>query len=112
MEGGDIVAQKRVPIEPPDTAPMVYERVCDATVDLIVEQYPALVSGTASRRPQLEGTGSVACRRTPEDGCIDWNKTTAEIANLIRGLTAPYPGAFTFYEGRRLTIWSARPVEH
>jgi methionyl-tRNA formyltransferase len=110
MDGGDIVAQKRVPIGPADTAPMVYERVCDATVDLIVEMYPLLASGTAPRRPQLEGTGSVTCRRTPEDGLIDWKQTPAQVSNLIRGLTAPYPGAFTFYEGRRLTIWRAEPV--
>jgi methionyl-tRNA formyltransferase len=90
---------------------VVYERVCQATVDLIVELYPLLASGTAPRRPQLEEAGSVACRRTPEDGSIDWTKTTSEIFNLIRGLTSPYPGAFTFYEGRRVTIWQAQPVE-
>jgi methionyl-tRNA formyltransferase len=111
VDGGDIVAQKRVPIGPADSAPRVYERVCQATVDLLVEQYPVLVSGAAPRRPQREDEGSMACRRTPEDGFIDWNRSTAEISNLIRGLTSPYPGAFTYYEGRRVTIWTAHPVE-
>jgi methionyl-tRNA formyltransferase len=111
MDCGDIIAQMRVPIGPVDTAPQVYDRVCQATIDLMITAYPLLAEGTAPRRPQLEHEGSVTCRRTPEDGVIDWNRPTADIANLIRGLTAPYPGAFTFYEGRRVTIGEAQVVE-
>jgi methionyl-tRNA formyltransferase len=111
MDGGDIVAQTRVPIGPADTAPQVYERVCQATIDLVRSAYPLLSQGTAPRRPQLEHEATVTCRRTPGDGLIDWTRPTAEIANLIRGLTWPYPGAFTFHEGRRLTIGRAQVVE-
>jgi methionyl-tRNA formyltransferase len=111
MDCGDIVAQARVPIGPAETAPQVYERVCQATIDLVIEAYPRLADGTAPRRPQHEHEGSVTCRRTPDDGLIDWNGSTAGIANLIRGLTSPYPGAFTFHDGKRLTIWRAEIVE-
>lgn len=111
MDGGDIVAQARVPIGPGDTAPQVYDRVCQATIDLVIATYPRLADGTAPRRPQFEHEGSIACRRTPDDGLIDWNRPTRDIANLIRGLTSPYPGAFTFYEGRRVTVWQARVVD-
>ena len=111
MDCGDIIAQARVPMNPADTAPQVYDRVCQATIDLLVAAYPLLSDGTAPRRPQLEHEGSVTCRRTPDDGVIDWNRPTRDIANLIRGLTSPYPGAFTFYDGRRLTIWRAEAVE-
>jgi methionyl-tRNA formyltransferase len=38
---------------------------------------------------------------------INWNKNTAEIYNLIRGLS-PYPAAFTFLQGKKLKIFSVQ----
>jgi len=49
--------------------------------------------------------------RKPEDGRIDWSKSAVEIYNLIRGVTHPYPGAFTELNGKKVVIWSACPVE-
>lgn len=111
MDGGDIVAQKRVPIGPDDTAPVVYDRVCRATVDVILGTYSMLASGTAPRIKQDYEAGSFTCSRNPIDGVIDWSKTTRSIYNQIRALTHPYPGAFTYYEGKRLIIWLAKPVD-
>jgi len=31
------------------------------------------------------------------------------VYNWIRGQTHPYPGAFSFLDGRKVTIWAARP---
>ena len=110
-DAGDVVAQRTVPIGPDDTAPIVYDRVCQATVDLVLDIYPLLANGTAPRTPQPHDRATFACSRTPADGQIDWNAPTAAIYNRVRALTYPYPGAFTFYRGRPLTIWSASKVE-
>ena len=111
MDGGDIVAQRRVPIRSHDTAPEVYERVCQATVDMILETYPSLVNGTAISLPQSLTAGSLACSRTPLDGMIEWTMSTKAIYDLVRGLAYPYPGAYTVFNGKKLTIWRAEPVE-
>ncbi|MGB6370557.1 MAG: hypothetical protein WBF68_05940 [Atribacterota bacterium] len=42
-----------------------------------------------------------------EDGEIGWSDKGEKVYNLIRG-TIPYPGAFTFYKGRKLKITRAR----
>ena len=47
----------------------------------------------------------------PADGEIDWSASTGSIDALIRGLTKPYPGAFTYVDGRRVTIWRARIID-
>ena len=111
MDTGDIVAQKAVPIGSSDSAPEVYERVCSATVDVILENCPALAAGTAPRIRQDPRAGSLTCSRTPRDGEIDWNRPTREIFNLVRALAYPYPGAFTYHEYRRLIVRRAAPVE-
>ncbi len=110
MDGGDIVMQKRVPITPTEDAPAVYEKICDATLDVLLEAAAALTGGTAPRIPQNYSAGSFTCSRTPLDGEIDWSRTTREIYNKVRALAWPYPGAFTFYNNRKLFVWKAVPV--
>ncbi len=111
MDGGDIVGQRAVPISPGETASEVYERVCAATVDLILDAYPQLSEGRAPRTPQDYDAGSFTCSRTPADGLIDWGLPTATIYNQIRALCHPYPGAFTFYRDETLIIWKAVPAD-
>jgi methionyl-tRNA formyltransferase len=112
MDGGDIVSQKQVRIGPDEAAPAVYERVCRATTDLILETYSLLGQGTVPRTKQDYSQGSFTCARIPADGYIEWSQRTVAIYNQVRALTAPYPGAFTYYKNRPLTVWSARPVDN
>jgi UDP-4-amino-4-deoxy-L-arabinose formyltransferase/UDP-glucuronic acid dehydrogenase (UDP-4-keto-hexauronic acid decarboxylating) len=48
-------------------------------------------------------------QRLPEDGGIDWNSPVTDIYNIIRALTHPFPGAYTYYSGHKMIIWKARP---
>jgi methionyl-tRNA formyltransferase len=47
----------------------------------------------------------------PADGEIDWNRPTADVHALVRALTDPFPGAFTYLDARRLVIWQAAPLD-
>ena len=58
MDGGDIVAQKRIPLHGNDDATMMYKRVCEATIDLVEQSLPLLAKGQALRIPQDYSTGS------------------------------------------------------
>jgi methionyl-tRNA formyltransferase len=111
MDGGDIVGQKQIPIGPHDTGPEIYKKVCRDTVDLVIEYWPRLAEGTAPRLKQDYNSGSFTCSRTPTDGMIDWSSSTGQIYNLIRALTYPYPGAFTFFRGERVVIRKALLLE-
>ena len=50
-------------------------------------------------------------KRTAEDGKIDFHARTREIYNLIRGVTAPFPGAFAYMLDKKITIWEAHPFD-
>ena len=41
-------------------------------------------------------------KRTPEDGLINWMDSSKNIHKLIRATTHPYPGAFTFYNNKKI----------
>ncbi len=53
-------------------------------------------------------------KRTPADGKIDWKDRTRNIYNLIRGVAAPFPGAFCHVNDNpdiKVTVWRAQPFD-
>lgn len=110
-DAGDIVDQEKVGIAFTDTAHDVFGKVNEAAVTVLRRAWPRLVAGTAGRIQMDLAAGSYFGGRKPEDGRIDWHKSAVEIYNLIRGVTHPYPGAFTELNGKKVVIWSAWPVE-
>jgi methionyl-tRNA formyltransferase len=110
-DAGDIVDQERVGIAFSDTAQDVFGKVTDAAVAIIARAWPLLRDGQAVRVPMNLAEGNYCGGRKPADGRIDWTKGALQIYNLIRGVTHPYPGAFTWLAGKKVIIWQACPVE-
>ncbi len=50
-------------------------------------------------------------KRTAADGKIDFKGRTRDLYNLIRGVAAPFPGAFALCGGEKVIIWEARPFD-
>ncbi len=50
-------------------------------------------------------------KRTAADGKIDFHDRTRNIYNLIRGVAAPFPGAFAMLGNEKVTVWSAKPFD-
>ncbi len=111
-DAGDIVDQEAVPIGPDETAREVFDKCVKAARLVLERQIDALTAGTAPRRKQDESQATYFGGRKPEDGRIDWTQSARTIYNLIRAVTHPYPGAFTFAGGRKLFIWRARPLQN
>jgi len=109
-DAGDIVDQERVAIGPDDTAVDVFKKCTTAARTVLERQIEAIKTGTAPRTPQDDSQATTFGGRKPEDGKIDWTQSAGQIYNLIRAVTIPYPGAFTFVDGKKLFIWWAKPV--
>ncbi len=110
-DAGDIVYQQKIDIEFSDTAHDVFAKVTDAAVAVIAHAWPLLREGLAERIPMDLASGNYFGGRKPADGRIDWGLDAVQIYNLIRGVTHPYPGAFTMLGDKKVLIWSARPRE-
>jgi methionyl-tRNA formyltransferase len=107
-DAGDIIAQKAVAIDFQDTAHSLFLKMVGAARDLMREVLPTLEEGTYVRTPQV-GPSSYFGGRKPEDGLIDWGQAATRIYNLVRAVTHPYPGAYTYLDGKKLYIWRAIP---
>lgn len=107
-DAGDIVAQRVIEIDPEETAPSLYRRVVKEGVDLLLEVYPGVVAGTAPRWPQDRWRASTFPRRRPEDGRVSLAWAAERVANMVRAVTHPFPGAFVGDGAARLFLWTAR----
>jgi UDP-4-amino-4-deoxy-L-arabinose formyltransferase/UDP-glucuronic acid dehydrogenase (UDP-4-keto-hexauronic acid decarboxylating) len=110
-DAGDIVGQCKVAIAADDTALKLHAKVRDAAKALLTDVLPEMKAGKITLTPQDESQASYFGRRTAADGEIHWHKSATEINNLIRAVTEPYPGAFSYLGQRKLTVWRARPLD-
>ena len=99
-----------VPIAFEDTARILFGKMEQAAARLLDDLLPRIAAGEIPRRRNEIERGSYFGGRRPEDGRIDWSRPATEIYNLVRAVTRPYPGAFSFLGGRKCRIWWARPL--
>ncbi len=109
-DAGDIIDQEGVGIAPDDTAEQAFRKVLPCARTVLARQIEHLLTGVATGTPQVETEATYFGGRKPDDGRIDWSRTSLEIFNLIRAVTDPYPGAFTDVGGARLMVWWAQPL--
>lgn len=108
VDAGDIVDQQSVPIGDEETIATVLDRVTHTYLALLERNITQLLSETVQGTPQDHMRATYTCRRHPTDNEIDWTRPAGDIHNLIRAVTFPYSGAFTYQAGRLLRIWSAQ----
>ena len=106
-DAGDIIAQKEFPITETDTPLSVYSKLENSGRILLDENINAIITGKCDRTPQDDSIATYYGGRKPDDGIICWQWSTEKIYNLIRAVTKPYPGAFTYYNNIKLIIWMA-----
>jgi len=114
VDDGDLVGFKAFDITPYDTALTLHYKNTVSMMQLVVEHLPSLLEGSVTYTPQDEHGATYYPKRTHEDGMIFWTDATMDIVNLVRAVTDPFPGAFTYLDGdanHPITIWSAIPFD-
>jgi methionyl-tRNA formyltransferase len=104
-DSGDLLSQRKIPIEPTDDAGSLYTRVTEVALEQIREIVPLLESGQYQPQPQDHSKANVWRKRGVADGRIDWRMAAESIHNLVRGLTHPYVGAHFDYGEKSVKVW-------
>ncbi len=99
IDEGEILYQKSVAITDSDDIWSLTDtlRAVSTAMSLELFDFISLQNALPPSRPQA-GTPSVAPRRTPDDGLIDWSWPSRRIFNLVRALRPPLPPAFWITE--------------
>ena len=101
IDTGDIIQQVAVPIEIDDDVEAVHDRLMHLGASLVLETVDAILAGIVKpiEQEKLLTAGeepTPAPKIFKEDCRIDWNKTSWEVYNHIRGLS-PYPAAWSAF---------------
>ncbi len=113
MDSGPILGQEPYRIGEEDYASDIEKSLCNALRKLCRRVFGEMKAGALHPEEQDESQATYLLKRTPEDGEIDWGQPIEHIYRLIRGTSRPYPGAFSYYDGKeKLIIWHAGRMEN
>ena len=104
LDTGDILRQYRVELAADETGGSLFDRLTELGAEAIVDTLKGLEAGDITPVKQGETTTAYAAMLTKEDGNADWTKGAEALERLVRGLS-PWPGVFTFLDGRMLKVW-------
>jgi methionyl-tRNA formyltransferase len=108
VDTGDVLAERTFPVSPDDTIVNLHEIANEAFPQMLLEVISQVRSDALTPRKQNPAEARYFPLRFPDDGFVLWDMLTAEqIHNRIRALRPPYPGAFTFFKGRKVTLVSS-----
>lgn len=103
LDTGDMLIKESTPIGPDETAGSLHDRLAQMGAALIADALSLLENGTAPREKQ---DGSLSCYASMLDKSIsriDWNKTSLQVHNQVRGLN-PWPSASAVLNGKTVKI--------
>ncbi len=107
-DAGGIVAQQRVAIADNDEALSLHRKLSDAAKNMLNSTLPAIKAQRFSETAQDDSKASYYGRRTPEDGRLDWEKPAQTLQNLVRAVSDPWPGAYSFAGTHKFIVWKSR----
>ncbi len=110
LDTGPVLAEVRLPITGETTAGSLHDELADAAVPLLLSTLERLGDADLKAVPQSDRGVTYAEKITKAEAAIDWQRSAIELDRHIRGLN-PAPGAFFEYQGQRIKLLAARPVE-
>ena len=110
LDAGDIISQKAISIEEADTTGILFEKLSIVGRDLLKETLPTILNQTNARIVQDENHVTFARNISREQERIDWNQSSTDIYNQVRGLN-PWPVAYTTLKQEAVKVWWGQPSQ-
>ncbi|ANY09639.1 methionyl-tRNA formyltransferase [Pseudonocardia sp. HH130630-07] len=107
LDRGPIICQRTVPVTPTDTTEDLFHRTVRLFGPLALEAFDRAEHGPHEWLTQDPAHASFFHKRADEDNRIPWDRPAADLVNLVRAQTGPYPNAWCEHEGRRLRVLEA-----
>lgn len=111
FDAGDIISRCKFNILKKDDINSVYKKFHKYALILFKDTFKKIKNNRIKIIKQDNEKATYYGRRKPSDGLINWtNMKAEEIYNLIRAVTYPYPGAYTFYKNEKIIFWKSKVV--
>lgn len=109
IDTGEILLQSKMAIERDDTAGSLYQRMMKSGGDLVLKTLEGIKNDQIQPTPQDDKNSSDAPKVFFDKNEIDFNQSTEDVYNFIRGMS-PYPATWIRFQEKILKIYFAEPV--
>lgn len=106
MDAGDIINWRNIKIEENDNLDYIYNKMSVLGSELLIDTLPSIFNKTNSRIKQDESLVTFGFNIRKEEEKIDFNKSSIDIHNRIRGLSST-PGAYAMLDNKRVKIYES-----
>ena len=106
MDSGDIISQEKIEISANDNLDSLYEKMSHLGAKLLLETLPMIIAGTNERIKQNPEEVTFGYNITKEEERINFNNSSIDIHNQIRGLSS-IPGAYCILDDKRLKVYQS-----
>ncbi len=110
IDAGNIIMQRAESIGEHETAGDIHNRYSEIGADMILESVNLIATGVVEVRPQDDSLATPAPKLTKEMCRLTFEQPATTFRNWVQGLS-PFPGAYVFWDDRRLKLLRARVVE-
>ena len=107
MDDGDIISQRETEILDSDNLESLHDRLSVIGTELLLDTLPSIIDGTNDRIKQNEEEVTYAYNIKREEEHIDFNKTSREVFNLIRGL-CPVPSSNAILDDQEMKVLESK----
>ncbi len=109
MDSGDIIEQSVTKIEDSDTVETLHDRLSLMGRDLLIKTLPSIIDGTNKRIKQDEKDVTFGYNIKRKEELINFNKTSREVFNHIRGLN-PFPGGYFTLNKKTVKVYKVNEI--
>ena len=107
MDSGDIITQEKTKIEDDDNLETLHDRLSLIGQKLLLDTLPSIFDRKNKRLSQNTDQVTYAYNIKREEEHINFNLTTRQVYNLIRGLN-PTPSAFCILDNEEFKVYNSR----
>ena len=107
MDAGKMYAFEKVDILESDNSTILFDKIGDAAIKLILEKLPLYIDGELKGEPQIEEEATFCHMIKPEQEKLSFDMSAREIWCWIRAL-ADEPGGYFYLDNLKLKVFKAR----
>jgi methionyl-tRNA formyltransferase len=108
VDAGAILCQRWFDVPHRAYAMDVYNLVAAHLREGYCQLYQAFARGeTIAEKPQDLTRATHRAKRIAADGHLDFTQPAARLDALVRAVSRPYPGAYSYFDARKVEIWQS-----
>lgn len=109
LDSGDMILKDEIIIEKNETYKTLHDKMSIVGANALIEAIKLIETGKVNAQKQNHDEATYAPMITKEMGHINWENTSKDIINLIRGIN-PMPMAYTIYKDEIFKVSEAEEI--